>query len=462
MFTIETFTIKKRKNSTFRPTPGTGLTLNVLLKEDTSVYKPTFLLKLVKNISSLSTNNYVVWGERYYFLDDIVTRANGLYELVCSSDVMATYKDLIGAAELYIERSSARVSSNLFDKYMPMSTESWWSTRAGDAIPRFSGEGTYLVRTVGKSQTTSSIGITTYAMERDKLMDVLDFMFSTDSYDFMGDTLVQSFFNPFQYIVSVDWFPFTVPAFYPEGNWQYKEVRFGFWSSGYFATVVNTNYISFTLNVPLPPGQYGDFRDYSPTWTQLKLFAPGVGTVYLSPGEVQEDIDLLYIIDVATGQAMVNVRPQGRNYFITTLSGQFSSSVSIGQLQNNIRDTVSSASSAIGSLGQIFTNPLGALAGAIEGAVDVAADSAQPTPCYNGAAGNVASVLAYAKPQLMRLQYKSSDYPNAVLGRPYMRWAKISDVGGYIKTAGSAIPIPGLTVEKDQVNNYLNGGFYYE
>lgn len=63
----------KRINSTKRPSGGT--TINVALKSPTSVITPTFRL------TGFNTAwNYVQWGNRYYFVDNIVILTNDIAE----------------------------------------------------------------------------------------------------------------------------------------------------------------------------------------------------------------------------------------------------------------------------------------------------------------------------------------------------------------------------------------------
>ena len=64
---IEAYTFSKKMNSTAQPT-GSGTQISVVLKENTSVLNPHFL---VHNYSF--AHNYIKWGSRYYFVDDIIS-----------------------------------------------------------------------------------------------------------------------------------------------------------------------------------------------------------------------------------------------------------------------------------------------------------------------------------------------------------------------------------------------------
>ena len=90
----------KRKNSTKQPTGGTSVTCQ--LKEGTSIEKPVFLLT-----GDLFTCNYIEAFSHYYFVDDVKSVRNGLTEVSCSMDVLATFKTEIGSYNALIERSAS-------------------------------------------------------------------------------------------------------------------------------------------------------------------------------------------------------------------------------------------------------------------------------------------------------------------------------------------------------------------
>ena len=86
----------KRKNSTKQPT-GAGTAITCTLKDDTSMVQPTFILA-----GNNFTYNYVAFAGRYYYVDDVVSLHNGLCEVQCNIDVLATYKSAIQATTAYV------------------------------------------------------------------------------------------------------------------------------------------------------------------------------------------------------------------------------------------------------------------------------------------------------------------------------------------------------------------------
>lgn len=446
--TIDLFITSKRRNSTARPS-SSGISIQAVLKMTTSVLNPVF--RVSGDINELLLYNEIRWEGRYYFIDDIIEMTNNIVEIHCSVDVLATYRTEIGNYTAFVERSSSK-----FDLWI---TDLLLSNRLADIytkevtsgqLPHWSFSGTFVIRTCGQGATASSIGITSYAVSASQLKSVLDFMFSDGNFDFLTDTSVKAFFNPFQYILSVMWFPFDQSAF---GSTQ-GTVKFGWWDSGVSSTVVTETAVIWSVDLAMPESVYDDFRGYDERFTTLKIQLPGCGTYFLNPIEVYAGLHVTYSIDIATGEALVRIFSNG--YLAGTFSGMMASSVAIGQLQTH---EVSAGQSAITAIGKLFQLDI---AGALNDAIDVHTSIAQPTPCVNGSAGNMGSILSTQRIGLYRIDYGSADFPQNVLGRPLNRNVLLSTLSGYIKCAGASVPLESLSSERTLVNQFLNGGFYYE
>lgn len=119
--TITLGTISKRKNSTKRGfVSGSDTFFNVQLKEKTSFNAPVFLVNFQK-IYKTDLYNYCHWNGNYYWIDDIVYVTGDLYEIHCSMDLLATYRD-------FIKTAKARV--------LYCSNQAAWNDKEDD--PRFS------------------------------------------------------------------------------------------------------------------------------------------------------------------------------------------------------------------------------------------------------------------------------------------------------------------------------------
>lgn len=446
---LRLFKFSKRANSTARPSGG-GAVVNVNLKASTSALSPVFILS--GDIEELCLYNYAVWNDRYYFITDISIETNNIVSITCAADVLATYKYSIGAYTAYIDRSAANGRMDLEDAYVSelYTINSNTYTVSGD-FPNYSSTGCFLLRTCGQSANASSIGVTTYAISAQSIKDVLNFLFDESNFDFLADTSVKSFFNPFQYIIDCKWFPFDNMAF----GTTYAPVQLGWWTSPVNAIVVTQTYLSGSMIVTLPQGTYTDFRKFSSRFTELYTYMPGCGLYPINPLHLRADsCTVNWAIDVATGESQFRITLG--NYVVGVYCGKFASSVSIGQITTDILSIAGNMASGIASLASFdYGSAVSGFAGSIGTLL-------QPTQSVNGTSGSIASLLAYPHVYFYRIEKGSSESPQSELGKPNRREMQISTLTGYIKCMNASIALEAYDSEITQVNDYMNGGFYYE
>lgn len=105
----------KRINSTKIPTLSE--TVTCVLKSGTSVESPTFILQ---GVSPFDWNvAYCETFGRYYFVND-VTYVESTYEISCTCDYLASYKDEILSNTAYVERGSLTIRNPfIIDTMLP-------------------------------------------------------------------------------------------------------------------------------------------------------------------------------------------------------------------------------------------------------------------------------------------------------------------------------------------------------
>lgn len=98
---------------------GTDFTCD--LKADTSVLKPTLILQ---SASSLAGFNYMYIQDfgRYYFIDDIVSKNNVIWEVSGHVDVLETYKQGILSNTAVLKRQQNKYNTYLNDERWPVYT----------------------------------------------------------------------------------------------------------------------------------------------------------------------------------------------------------------------------------------------------------------------------------------------------------------------------------------------------
>mgnify|MGYP003287671893 FL=1 len=91
-----------------------GTDFNCLLKDATSILRPTIE---VSSSSNLSGFNYMYIADfgRYYFIDDIVSTHNNRWEISAHVDVLETYKTQILANSAVVRRQQSQYNLYLDD-----------------------------------------------------------------------------------------------------------------------------------------------------------------------------------------------------------------------------------------------------------------------------------------------------------------------------------------------------------
>lgn len=453
----------KRENSTFQPSHAADQVLDVQLKQDCDLYNPTFLISgVIEN--ELMPINYCAWSGHFYFVRNMIYKTKNICELVCEMDVLATYKGDILNQTFYIERASSNYNVNIYDPYVAqIASNASIQETTSDPLPNWYVDGTYLVRVIGNNASGSDdrFGVTTYAMDQNRLTWFIKSMFTAANFDILADEVVKSFFNPFQYVVSVMWFPFSLSFFTKGESGRAQNIFVGWFNTKVTAVPITQIARGVEVSIARPPVYYNDFRDNAASWSTLRLLVPGSGTIYVNPIEMgYESLKAAFNIDLATGESLVFIRPQagGRPLaLMATVSGTLGVPVQIGQLAANFVKAGADVASALGSL---FTGNFG---DALGQAVAATTEICQPTPSTNGSAGNIGGIQATGG-QLRLSQYIRSGNPPAVneIGRPVMKADLLSKYKGYVKCAGASSIIKGSLAEKRKLDDFMNGGFYIE
>jgi len=457
--TLKTWSFSKKKNSTAQPS-GSSRDYTVYMKENTSIERPVFIIG-----SGIDAGiNYCQFSGNYYFIDDIEMLSKDQVALHCSIDVLATHKASIGAYTGFVERCSnaSYIDTMIYDPAISQSQQiisesSEITNMFGSGI--ISSEGVYVLKVVG-AYGSSTGGISMYVLSVDELKEVLDFMFSDSNFeDLFSDSVVKSFFNPFQYIVGLHWFPFSKSAF---GTVSPRSVKFGWWETDgdTYGRLENLT-INGGGNVTIPSRYYADFRSYHNGFTQMSLFLPTVGLVPLDPSLLSRSGGNLQVgitVDIATGNTLVNlwrVFTGGVQDLLASYKGKIGVDVPIGQSNGEFGSLATSAAMTVGGA---FAGDAAAAIGGIQGIVG----SYNPGASVIGNYGGRESV-AYQGVAICSIRtYRSGELLTNIHGRPCCKNIQLGLAPGFIKCAGASISLAAPDTETEAVDNYLNSGFYYE
>ena len=470
--TIKTWTsFSKRRNSTKQPT-GSGNVKTITLKHPTSIINPVFLLTDYNR-----ADNYCQWGNRYYFIDDIIFVNAGQAEYHCSVDPMASWKTEIGSMSEYVVRSASSYDGKISDGIYPVKAGDSYATDeidlASGIVPQ-SGitaswdnvNGTYVVGVVGKTPTSGSIGY--YALTASNFSQLLDKMYDIITMDFASITdftqeYMKTITNPFQYIVSCNWFPFSLSGL------STLPVKFGWWDSGVSAGVITRAVRSISLSKGLDTvtnhpeaatrGAYLNGQGYS----RRTLYCWTFGQIPVDSTEFVNNpkINLSMEIDLFTGGARLDVNCTDSNNASARISRNYApmcAPVQIAQRNQNIYGAANAVNSMNASAFSL--NPFSTFFFGIESGINNYMQAMTPQVQVMGSNGS--NIDFIGKPRLVSQFYYQTPMDATQNGRPLCQQVTINSLSGYIKTENADVDLPCTQEERDKIAAYMNGGFFYE
>ena len=336
---IRVFTdFTKRKNSTKQP--GGGQVIRCVLKEDTSILRPVFILD-----TPIANYTYVQAFGKYYFVSDVVNLDASRCEVHCTLDVLASYKVDIVNYPAFVERAAALFDVFVNDPLLSQKQLLYSETRHSTSLSSFfSQTGCFVVEVMAKDQ-----GIVLYASSN---LDPYKFILmpagytTADIQEWIQSTISQSF-DLDVYIGSVKWFPFTASGLgtslgdhFPIGPVDIAEAvkaspdYSGTWPYTVYKVpqIGPSSHKTTTVSLVLPTaGNFNDFRDCNNNYTQYNLYLPGVGMVNLDAAIIGYAINqnkTIYVdiwVDLISGEITYRLR-LGAN---ATNIGRYSGNISI-------------------------------------------------------------------------------------------------------------------------------------
>lgn len=467
-FTINFYSFSKRENSTLQPT-GANFTEQCVLKDPCSIINPVIGLDLGLTDSPAAYNYaYIPQFSRYYFITDW-NFSGRLWWATMAVDVLATFRDAIGASNLYVLRSSATSNGSVPDNLYPIMEGCSTVQTEGDNL--FSvgiiTSGTYCIGII--NQSASSFGIVDYVyMTSSQFANFAGYLLG--SLDWTGITegqdLLKAQFNPMQYIASCFWLPFELSGTPATG------LNLGWWTLDGLTyskpNIVPANLfqeLPFTIQIPKHPlaASRGSYLNLSP-FSRYTLRFPPFGDIPLDPTIISDD-DTLYCtvrIDMAIGLGILEVKiSSAAGPVIYRTSGQIGIEMPMAQIARNYVAEFSSLVS--GSFGAAASLTAGNIPGAISSAmngVGNAFSSMFPQARTSGQQGSRATVWQNAILTANFMNPVPED--NSHRGRPLCQDMILSTIPGYIMIADADIAIPGTAEENTRIKNYLEGGFFFE
>lgn len=470
MATLNYYTFSKRHKSTKQPTGGSSI--DVQLKDGTSLISPVFLL----NWSGVPSFNYVGFEGRFYFVNDIRNIRNDLWEIECEEDYLASHKTAIGATEAVILYATGG-SSDIVDQRIGVKStvhvsqnavlltgdfSGFTSTTEGIAIVSVTGVGSfgnYLVSAIDIPDLLRNIdiwndGITDAATGFKQLIRGGSAPNNLRSAIYLPIILstTQNFDSDTQLYLGK--YPCTTAA----GNPLYgKRVNNPFL------------YAHATLDIPW---RYSDWRRNAP-YSKVYLYLPIFGVVALPSTDMinESGLDILYSLNMLGGDMAFQVRGNDTSRILATGSCNIAMQSPYGSANISGSKVASAIGVGVSAVGAVAAGVVtgGAALVALGGGLAASAGGLISALGGESAGGGGLSGSAVTGLDLgIKVAVVSRDLTDSqanidtILGKPVMAKHTISTYNGFVQTDGMQIDAAIMDIERDNINQLCDGGFYYE
>lgn len=484
--------VAKKRNSTLQGTFTTSY--DCVMKAPTSLDRPTFLVS-----AETMDYNAAKMGDRYYFIDDVVSVRNGQWEVSCILDVLATYKADILASTQYVCYSSYNSSNWLPDTRIPVLRSTEYSENLGMDIGLYSSSGFYVLTVVGKNGCVC-YGVPKITLEKiiEEIQDWVDDDFAAimaGTYDPVrpvnyqwGDEkeAIQSlaymltqagcvgnaYQNAPQMIRSCIWVPLKLSMF-ETGSAQ--PIYLGNYDTGYAANQIRITpgVVTETINIPW---KYSDWRRSVCETVYIRL--PYAGLIEIGADSIASETSLKVETSIVAVDGTMAYRVMtGTGKTIGYYAGSCSAPYALGINQRTgagevVQTAIAGISKTIATATDVTLNPM-SIAGGIAGAALEGVNAAYQTanvalsthPSCIGSMGGAASSGLDQKVGVIVLSHEIAIEPSAMgatMGRPTMAPMSLSSLTGFCQCANAHISAAAQAQELDAIDAYLNSGFFIE
>ncbi|MBO5809838.1 MAG: hypothetical protein J6R32_03315 [Bacteroidales bacterium] len=485
MPTVNFGSFSKRRNSTKQPASLSDQR-TVKLKETTSIDAPTFIIT-----GDDFDYNYAQWGNRYYFITDIRSVHNGLSEIDCVLDPLATYKSEILASTQYVAYSSVSGGAWLADTRLPVLKSVTAAKQTAAISSLFNESGFYVLTCVGKDGcNTFAADITNLHALLDRINDWSDDIVNDiigDTYDFssvedglesLGQMMTRTGVVGNAYeaapscIRSCIWVPFFPTPFVNTG----KELFLGQFDTGLSLFTLNASPVKGSITVGIP----WHFSDWRRSYCEdVYLYLPLVGMVALASDNLVQQSSITVKYSATATDGCVCYQIVSGDQIIGSYGGQCSANYPIGISQQasagaiaqtafeGLHKTVNAGFSAASQLHPV------AIAGGVADTAMTGIEAAYNTidvamsrnnSCIGGVGGGAGAGLDL-NVTCYTVAHDTVINPSDMeltMGLPTMKPLQLSQCSGFCQCVNAHVEAPAMANELDAIDAMLNSGFYIE
>lgn len=476
MPTIKVWNYVKKLNSTGRPASEPLATYNITLKAPTSINAPVLLLDTGGTMPQF---NYVLWEEinQYYYVSDIVSRNNNIFEIHCDLDALATARPYILNSSAFCKYIGDDNYINVYlrdDRIVPtadFTIDEYHNQMIELSDARYKSEMLFMISTYSDYD-----GFASYIIDNNTLTGIINKLI-TDSDSFI-DAIKNMFADAKNSIFDIKVVPFTQSALESLGciDSTTSPIHLGKFDttfSGYYVKSyqMKIDDITYFVDDKIPT----DFRICEP-YTKALLYLPLYGEIDL-PLDLLEGKDRLltsFICNLATGQFSYSVGTGTSNLNVSTaeILGTYS-----GNCTFSLPIAMQTSANPLGGVTGIATTLGTAIsAGAGNGALSVKGISASVASFLSFFAKQTTEIGAFSgnfswrfNKYIMIKLYKRavSEEPanmKSLYGRPCGKVVTLSGVteGAYVETSQFSLAAPFDEFLINKVNQLMDSGVYLQ
>lgn len=465
---INFYNFAKKENSTAQPT-GDGTVIACTWKTPSSIQAP--VIELTSASYPAYNYCYIASTNRYYFIVGTVYN-QGVWELSCRVDVLASFKTDISGTSLYVERASAQQDGSLIDNLYPVTDVHSIVNTQVKASSTFAN-GCVVVNVLDGN---SNNGTTSYVMNVAQFGNLIDnLMIDADEETSIWDSLTQSIKvttkEPLRYIQGAFWFPYTYGTF--ATSTMITSLKLGNYTASNLAVfkadlTASKLTKTYTVSVSHHPqaATRGSFCNLDP-FTEYILTIGPFGSLHLdsAPLATASTLTVTIYSDLYTGQGRAIVKTDS-SAIVANVACQFGVPISMssyGQYTvGNVAQLAPAAGASLGVLAGVLAPTAGVLGLAAHSAISGIESKDKGVLSTVGSTGAVIDHLRSWS--LEHRFYTIADDDNTNNGRPLCKVSTPSTLGGgFIKAQKGVVTSTAATkAELDAVNAYMEDGFYYE
>ena len=459
--TVKFYSVSKAVNSTALPTGEPMAEYECRMLDACSILRPVILLNVGPQANPTGANYaYIAEYSRYYWVSDWTVN-RGQWVATLSIDPLASWKEEIGNTYQYVLRSSSESNPTVQDSMYPATSASTWNSAVPSSNPfaHELGKGEYVIGIVGKS---GSMGAVSYYIMTPAEFDAFGKKLygETGIYDIAEEQIAafKTQFNPLQYIVYCQWFPFVLPA----GTTK-STIDFGWWQLNASCRALPANPI-YTIDTEFalpnhPQLSRGKYLNKSP-FSRYDLIYGTFGKVPLDTSGFPDTSDRTVIakmdVDLITGYAILQVTSPGGGT-LAYASGKIGVDISLAQIAVDYKGAAVQAIQTVGAA--IASGGASLLTGGLSG-ISNAIDSMVPQMRTSGSNGSIADY--HIMPRILCQFITIAAEDNERLGRPLCARRKINTLSGYLQTVDTELQIPATSGEIDMIKSYMEGGMHFD